>query len=126
MFEFRPGPARLGHGWAGPRFGPGWAKVLGWEPPKVVEFVVLTVKLTFLHEIYSNSLFLLVKNTLPIEFDRFYSQKVLFLPAEVRHRPGLAGPEIPTRILTLVRKSLTKRRVTISACHQKPTEFHPW
>ena len=79
-------------GRARPRFGPGWtaifrpgpghpgrAKVLGRGPPKVVEFIVLTVKLTFFCMKFTQiHIFLSVKNTLSIEFDRFYSQKVLF------------------------------------------------
>ena len=114
------GPARAR---AGPRFGPGRAEILGWGVPKAAEFVVLTGKLPFLHEIHWNPPLFLFKNTLSIEFDRFYSQKVLFLPragqrraeipamdsgpgrAEVRHRPGRAGPEFPIRTLVYSRIS---------------------
>ena len=59
----RPGP------------GTGRAEVLGSGPPKVVEFVVLTVKLTFLHEIYSNSLFYWLKTPFPSNLIVFTDKK---------------------------------------------------
>ena len=87
VFEFRPGPARA---WAGPRIGLGRSDVLGWGPPKVVELVVLTVKLTFLHEIYSNSLFYWLKTPFPFNLIVFTAKKYCFYhgPGRVQGSPG--------------------------------------